>query len=186
MALTSDDLDFYLSGAGSDGGAQADPDASLGAYRSSTEITSGADNNIIDDTSGAEATAGDTEYRCIFVKNAGALPLTSAKVFMVATGNAESAISFAVEVPTASDSTGYVQTIADESTSPTVNTGNCSDWSTATTYAGGVAVNINAHDTEVSAGEIIGIWIRRVVSAGASAAAAITASFTLQGDTAAA
>jgi len=186
MAIINTDLDWYLTGASSDGGAQADPDAAFGHYRSSTEITSGSDNNILDDTSGAEATAGDTEYRCICVKNAhGSLALTSAKVLMVATGNAESVISYAVEVPTGSDSAGYAQTIANESTSPTVNSGNCSDWSTATTYATGVAVNIGAHDTELSSGEILFIWIRRVVSAGASAAAAITASWTVQGDTAA-
>jgi hypothetical protein len=31
-------LRWYLSGAGSDGGSQADPDASIGAYRASTEV----------------------------------------------------------------------------------------------------------------------------------------------------
>jgi hypothetical protein len=38
MALAAYDIDFYLSGAGSHGGAQADPNASLGAYRSSTKL----------------------------------------------------------------------------------------------------------------------------------------------------
>lgn len=35
----ADSLRLHLSGAASDGGAQADPDASLGNYRSSTEVT---------------------------------------------------------------------------------------------------------------------------------------------------
>lgn len=36
----ADSLWYYLTGAGSDGGAQADPDASLGDYRSSTAVES--------------------------------------------------------------------------------------------------------------------------------------------------
>ena len=34
----ADSLRVYLTGAAADGGAQADPDASLGKYRSSTEV----------------------------------------------------------------------------------------------------------------------------------------------------
>jgi len=184
MAIVSGDLDYYLTGATSDGGAQADPDASFGHYRSSTAITSGSANNLLDDVSGTEASAGDTEYRCHCIKNAhGSLALENAKVFLTATGNAEDVISFAVEVPTGSDSAGYAQTIADESTSPTVNSGNCSNWSTGTTYATGVAVNQGAHDTELSSGEIIFVWIRRVITAGASAANSESFSITIQGDT---
>jgi len=36
--MRSDSLGFYLTGASSDGGVQTDPDASLGNYRSSTEV----------------------------------------------------------------------------------------------------------------------------------------------------
>ena len=185
MAILSSDILIFLSGAASDGAAQTDPALSLGGFRSATQPTSGADNNLLDDVSGSEASAGDTEYRCYFYKNSHAsLPLTSAKFYIdTATGNAQDAIAFAIEVPTTSDTTGSVQTIINESTSPVVNTGNCSNWSTATTYAGGVAVNINAHDTEMSISEIIGVWIRRVVSAGASAVNAETVTIACRGDT---
>ena len=82
MAIVEGDLDRYLTGAGSDGGAQASPAASLGSYRSSTEITDNTDNNLFDDVSGAEATAGDTEYRCIcFKNNHGSLELQNANSF---------------------------------------------------------------------------------------------------------
>ena len=40
MAVAAYDLDFYLSGAASHGGAQPDPNAALGAYRSSTKLDS--------------------------------------------------------------------------------------------------------------------------------------------------
>lgn len=196
MAIVEGDLDRYLTGAGSDGGAQSSPDAALGGYRSSTEITDSTDNNLFDDVSGAEATAGDTEYRCIcFKNNHGSLELQNAKVFLsdsnIGAGNT---LSFAVEVPaTANLTNGAAQTIANESTAPSsINTTNhngsgsgVSDWSTATTYSGGVAVNIGGHDANLGVGEIIFVWLRRVIGAGASAASGVNFTVVLQGDTAA-
>lgn len=187
MAIVASDLDTYLTGAASDGAAQADPAASLGNYRSSTQITSGALNNLKDDTTGAEASAGDTEYRCVCIKNNHAtLELTTAKVFMAATGNAQIVQSFAVEVPTTSDTTGSAQTIANESTAPNVNAGNVSNWSTATTYGTGVALNINAHDANLGVGEIVFVWLKWVTAAGATAANSIGPYVYIQGDTLAA
>ena len=108
MAIVASDLKKYLTGAGSDGGAQADPNASFGGYRSSTEITDNTDNNLFDDVSGAEASAGDTEYRCICLKNThGSLSLQNAKVWVSTDeANADTTISIAVEVPTTSDTAG--------------------------------------------------------------------------------
>lgn len=127
-------------------------------------------NNLWDNTSGAEASAGDTEYRCVCFKNTHAtLDLTESTVFMAATGNAQIVVSFAVEVPTTSDTTGSCQTIANESTAPNVNAGNVSNWSTATTYATGQTLAINAHDDDLGHGEIVFVWLRRVVAAGATA-----------------
>lgn len=183
MAVIQGDILVYLSGAGSDGGAQASPAASLGGYRSSTAVAAG-DNNLFDDVSGAEATAGDTEYRCFCVKNTnGSDTLTDVKIWISTdTGNAEDDISFAVEVPTSSDTVGYAQTVVNESTSPNVNAGNVSNWSDATSKGTGVAVNINAHDADMGPGEIIFVWLRRIVSAGASSAAAETVTISAGGD----
>jgi len=188
MAITATDIKKYLTGATSDGGTQTDPDAALGNYRSATTITDDSDNNMFDDVSGAEASAGDTEYRCIALKNEhGSLELQSAKVFMADSDiGAGNTLSFAVEVPGAgSETNGAAQTIANESTAPTVNSGNVSDWSTATTYSGGVAVNINAHDANLGVGEIIFVWIKRVIGTSAPAANAINFTIRIQGDTAA-
>lgn len=196
MAITEGDLDRYLTGAGSNGGAQSDPNASLGGYRSSTEITDDTDNNIFDDVSGAEAASGDTEYRCIcFINAHGSLELQNAKVFLsdsnIGAGNA---ISFAVEVPaTAGLTNGAAQTIADESTAPTTindtdhngEGSGVSDWSTATSYATGVAVNIGDHDANLGVGEIIFVWLRRVIGEAAPAASGVNFTVVLQGDTAA-
>lgn len=190
MAIVASDLKKYLTGASSDGGTQTDPNASFGGYRSSTEITDNTDNNLFDDVSGAEASAGDTEYRCICLKNThGSLSLQNAKVWVSTDeANADTTISIAVEVPTTSDTAGTAQTIGNESTAPTVNSGNVSNWyasSAVNSYANGIAININAHDANLDNGEIIFVWIKRVIGASASAASGVNFTLRLQGDTAA-
>src|SRR6056297_3418057 len=118
MAISDSDIVIYLTGATSDGGSQADPDASLGNYRSSSTITSDADENLFDDVSGEEASDGDTEYRCYCVKNEhGSLDLTDAKVYLSDSDiGGTNTVSFAVEVPETSNLTdGNAQTIANES-----------------------------------------------------------------------
>lgn len=195
MAITESDLVKSLTGATSDGAAQSDPNLSLGNYRSSTTITTGVDNNLFDDVSGAEAASGDTEYRCIVFQNKHAsLELTTAKIYLsesdIGAGNA---VSFAVETPaTANLTNGNAQSVADESTAPTVNTtdhngtgSGISDWSTATTYATGVPVSQGAHDANLGVDELVFVWIKRVIGAGASAASAVNFTIRLEGDTAA-
>jgi hypothetical protein len=181
MAITGTDLLFKYTGASSHDAAQTDPNASLGNYRASSLITTSQDNNVFDDVSGAEAASGDTEYRGIaFHNNHGSLSLTSAKVWIqVDTGNGEDDISFKGEAPTTPNETsGYVQTIADESTEPTGGS-----WSDATSKATGQAVPNSGG--EVESGEWFCIWLRRVISAAASAAAAESVTMRVEGDTAA-
>ena len=199
MAIVSTDLKKYLTGAGSDGGSQSDPDASLGGYRSSTEPTSGNDNALFDDVSGAEASAGDTEYRCLVFKNThGSLSLTAAKVFFSADdSNSDTTYSIALERPaTANLTDGAAQTIANESTVPSsINTTNhngtgsgVSDWvasTSANSYASGVGVDLGAAGADLAPGDLIFVWIRRVIGASAAAANAVSFTLTLQGDTAA-
>lgn len=195
MAIVAGDLDKFLTGAGSDGGVQSDPDASLGAYRSSSEIVDNTDENLFDDVEGAESEAGDTEYRCFCIQNKhGSLELQNAKVFIqegdVGVGNS---IEFAVEVPeTANLTDGDAQSVGNESTAPTVNTtdhngtgSGISDWSTATTYATGVAIDLGAHDVNLGVDELIFVWIKRIIGVAAPAAAAVDFTIRIEGDTAA-
>jgi len=244
MAVSASDIEIYLTGAESNGGAQTDPDAALGNYRSSTlkndetaiddgdgisdsdatitvdsttdfsssgyitiedevisytgktgvsftgctrgalDTTAAAhDDNtpvlelnlesLYDHVTGTEASSGDTEYRCFCVKNAHATDTAyNVKVYIAeTTGNAEDAISFAVEMPAeGSETDGAAQTIANESTEPTVNSGRVSAWSTATSRATGVGTDQDYHDAHLDAGELAYVWVRRVVSASASAA----------------
>jgi hypothetical protein len=180
MAIQQSDLLYKYTGAATHDAAQTDPDASLGDYRASSLITTGVDNNVFDDVTGAEASSGDTEYRAIALhNNHGSLDLQSAVCWIqVDTGNGEDDISFAQEAPTASESTGNIQTIANESTAPTGVS-----WSDATTKGTGQACPNSGGD--LAFGEWVGIWLRRVISAAASAAAAESVTIRVEGDTAA-
>jgi hypothetical protein len=179
MAIVQGDLLYKYTGASSHDAAQTDPDASLGNYRASSNITTAQDNNVFDDVTGDEASSGDTEYRAIaFVNTHGSLPLTSCKVWIqVDTGNGEDDISFGVEAPS-NETNGFIQTIADESTAPSAIS-----WSDATSKATGLACPLGSG--EVGSGEWFGIWLRRVISAAASAAAAEAVTMRVEGDTAA-
>lgn len=183
MAIVQGDLLWFYTGAATHEAAQADPDASLGDYISNSGITTSVDNNVFDDVSGAEASAGDTNYRCIgFHNNHGSLPLTAAVVWIqVDTGNGEDDISFWTEAPTTpNEVSGYVQTIANEATEPTGASGN---WSDATSKATGE--DIPNGSAEVGAGEWFGLWLKRIISASAGAAAAESVTMRVEGDTAA-
>ena len=180
MAITGTDLLYHYTGAVSHEAVQTDPDASLGDYRASSEITSGVDNNVFDDVSGDEASAGDTEYRGIgFHNNHGTLALTSCVVWIeVDTGNGEDDISFEVEAPSVDEVTGAVEDIGNESTEPAANT-----WSDATTKGTGKDCP-NASNQVIVEGWFC-IWLRRVISAAASAADAEAVTMRVEGDTAA-
>ena len=161
MAIVSTDINYRLSG----GAANSDTAASLGGVKSST-----AASNYFDDVSSAEASAGDTEYRCVYVHNShGSLTLIGAKVWIQAntpSGDTDVAIGLG-----SSAVNGTEQTVVDESTAPTGVT-----FSQPTTFAGGLSIG------DIPFGQHKAVWVRRVVNSGA---AAYADSFTLrvQGDT---
>lgn len=170
MAVLDTEIKFYLTGAGNDGGTQTNPNAALGDYRSATEIVDATLENLLDNVSNAERLAGSTEYRCFAIKNTNVLDsIVDAKIWIETdTGTAEDDVSFAVEVPTGGDTDGNAQTIANEITAPTVGAGNVSAWSDAISKGAGVSVDQGAHDADLGPEEIVFVWIRRVIAAGAS------------------
>ena len=161
MAIVSTDIQYRLSG----GASNSDPALSLGGVKSST-----AASNYFDDVSSAEASAGDTEYRCVYVhNNHGTLSLIGAKVF-IQTNTPSSDTDVAIGLGSSAIN-GTEQTVANESTAPTGVS-----FSAPTTFAGGLAIG------DLAAGAHRAVWVRRTVNAGA---AAYADSFTLrvQGDT---
>lgn len=174
-AIASTDLIWRLSG----GAGNTDPAASLGGAMSTAGggvITKTETfNSIFDDISSAEALAGDTEYRCVYIHNEHAsLALTSAKVWISEqTGSASTIVSICLDE---AGKDGTADTIADESTAPdpapdpTFTT-------EAVSYATGLALG------DLAAGEGFAIWIKRVVSAEMVATANDHFTLSVQGET---
>jgi hypothetical protein len=165
VPIASGDIQYRLSGDGT-------PNGSLGGAIHANAVTDNTDNNLFDDVSGAEHTAGDIEYRCIYVRNGhGSLTLTSAVVWIQSdTTGADSDISIAVGTAAIN---GTEQTIANEGTAPSGVS-----WSdAATSRATGLALG------DLPTGQHKAVWIRRTITAGSTPQAADTCIIQAGGDT---
>lgn len=169
MPITATDIEFHLSG----GASNSDPDAALGGAISSTEITDATIANLFDNVSGAEAAAGDTEYRCFYIlNNHGSLTLQGAEVWIetnTPSGDTSAEIGLG-----SSAVNGTEQTVADESTAPTSVT-----FSTAAGQGNALSIG------DIPAGEHKAVWVRRTVGSGAAAYNSDSVVIRVQGDTAA-
>ncbi len=151
VSFTSTNLALNHSGASDIGGA-------IGA-----ELTDDALNNIWDDVSSGDADAGDTEFRCCYVKNTHAtLSVLNVKV-EVATDPAESNWEIALG---AAGKNGTETAVANEDTAP------------ATPTFGTTALELGT----LAAGDFFPIWIKRIVTAGAGAATPDTGKLRILGD----
>lgn len=152
MAIISTDIIYRLSG----GAANSDPNASLGGAKSSTAVGTGL-HNLFDIVSSAEASAGDTEYRCIYVHNAHAtLTMQSSKVWISSnTPSADTTVEIALG---SSAINGTEQTVANENTAPTGVT-----FSAPSTEGASLSIG------DILPGQHKAIWIKRIVSASAAA-----------------
>ena len=146
---------------------------SLGGAITATEIVDNTTHNIWDLVSSTESSSGDTEYRCIYMKNThGTLTLQSAKVW-IQTQTPSTDTSVEIGLGTSAVN-GTEQTVANESTAPSGVT-----FSTAANE--GAALSIG----NVPAGQHKAIWIKRIVSAAAAAANDDSYVLSYAGDTAA-
>lgn len=162
MAIVSTDILFKFSVAAAAGDTTAGTAAtSLGDQISTTAITTATLNNLWDDTSGAEAAAGDVEYRGIFIQNNHAtLTLVGANVYITSQTAGGGTIDIGLD-PAAISAKGaavaQMATIANESAAPAGVT-----FSSPTS---GSPLVIG----DMAPGQVKGIWIRRTVTAGAAA-----------------
>lgn len=167
MAILATDLTTRLSG----GAANADPNASLGGAMSSVAFADNVANNLFDDVSGAEASAGDIEYRCFYIRNGHAtLSWLAPKVWLsslTSSADTEFDIGLATEGLSAA-----AAAIANENTAPAGVT-----FSRPTTKGAGLSL------PDIPAGGYHGIWIRRTVNASA-APANDSGAFTIEGESA--
>lgn len=160
MAIVASDIVKRLSVlTGSAGDSVAGtPAGSLGKYVSTTAITDATAGNIFDDVSGSEAAAGSTEYRCIFILNNHAtLTLYAATITVQSETAGGGAITIALDNIAASakgSSSAQAAQIAGETSTPS---------GVGAFGAGPLAIG------DLAPGQVKAVWLKRVVSASASA-----------------
>jgi hypothetical protein len=159
MAIVASDIVKRFSVAAAAGDTTAGTAAgSLGDQISTTVITDATLNNLFDDVSGAESAAGDTEYRCIFILNNHAtLTLQGATIEVLSQTSGGGTVDIALDnIAVGAKGSGSAQaaTIANESTAPS---------GVGTFGAGPLTIG------DIPPGQCKGVWLRRVVSAGAGA-----------------
>ena len=146
--MESTDIKYYktfASGEGID---------SLGGATTAT-LLSGSLHELFDYVSPEEASAGDTEYRAIDVKNIHASETLYGAVAYISTPIAPTTSNIAIGY----DSTG-TQSVANESTAPSTP---AISFSTATTKATGIALG-----GDMAPGVTKRIWVRLAVNTGAA------------------
>jgi hypothetical protein len=138
------------------------PATSLGDQISTTVLSGTALNNLFDDVSGAESTAGRLEYRCVFAHNSHpTLTMTNAVVWLSAEagGGASAAVGAdTTAISAIGSASAQALTVANESTAPAGVS-----FSSPTTSAAGVALG------SIAPGQCKAFWVRRTVAAATAA-----------------
>jgi len=165
------DLKIYLSG----GATNTDPNASLGGVISSTALVDNTLHNLFAKVGAAEALAGSTKYRGIYVKNENGHTLTLQDAIayiesQTTSGDTSIEIAVAAEVADAT-----MATIANEDTAPASVA--VDGFTALTGTANGRIVG------DLDDGSFRGIWIKRIVSEGAIAYGSDEATIGCRGET---
>lgn len=159
MAIVASDIvkRFSVSAAAGDTTAGT-PATSLGDQISTTAITDATLNNLFDDVSGAEASAGMTDYRCIFILNNHAtLTLTGATVTILSQTSGGGLIDIALDniaISAKASASAQAAVIGTETTTPT---------GIGTFGAGPLTIG------DLAPGQVKAVWLRRIVSASTTA-----------------
>lgn len=169
MPIASTDLIRRLSG----GGTNTDPNLSLGGAISSTAMANASLHNLFDQVSSAETSAGDVEYRCIYVLNNHATLTLQNAVAWVSTNTPDANTTIDIGIGAAAAGTAETA-VANESTAPTGVT-----FSAPSTKGTGLTVG------NIGPASYKAIWVRRTITAGAAANNSDSAIFRVEGDSAA-
>lgn len=169
MAILSTDLLARLSG----GASNTDPDLSLGGVMSTTTVLSPtvAEENLFNNVGAAEASAGSTKYRALYLlNNHGSLTLENTVIWIpTQTPSTDTIIAIALA---GEGLNATMETVANEDTAPVGES-----FTSPATKGAGLSMG------NVPFSQRFGFWIRRIVSASASAFNNDDWQFTLEGDT---
>jgi hypothetical protein len=171
MSVTASDIKYKFSVSAAAGNTTAGTAAtSLGDQLSTTEITTATLNNLFDDISAAEASAGRTEYRCIFVHQDHATDTAfSVQVSIQSDTAGGSTYTLALDnigVVAEGSASAQALTIANETTAPSGGAG-VGAFGTGPLTIGTMGPNTCA-----------AVWVRRVTAA--STAATVTDNATIR------
>lgn len=157
MAIAANEIVFYESTGG------------LGGAITANAITSGVVQNLFDNVTSAEATAGDTEYRCFYVENTNSTDtLTLGEIFInTNTPSADSDVSIGLDPAGVN---GTAVTIANESAAPV-----------GVTFSQPLTGSPLSLGT-LAPGDHYAIWVERVISPGAAAINNDNVQLTVRGD----
>ena len=138
-------LEYRLSG----GAANSDHAAALGGAMSSVSVTADA---IFDTVSAVEAAAGDTEYRCVYIRNNGTMTLDVVSLYV-----SDTPTTGVLAIALGGEGIGgTAETVANEDTAPSGES-----FSTPTTSGTGLTAG------PLAVGEARPVWLRRTITAGA-------------------
>jgi hypothetical protein len=154
MPIITADFSARLSG----GASNSDGNAALGGVKSSNAM-SGSIDGLFDAVTAAQAVAGLTEYRCIYLHNAnGADTMTAARVWLSAN---TPLVGTTIDIGVGSSAINATeQTTATEIAAPT-----SVSFSAPSTAATGLALG------NIPAGQHRAVWLRRTITAGAGSSA---------------
>ncbi len=160
MAIIATDILFLESTSG------------LGGAITAVELVDDTLHNLFDVIGSDEAVAGDTEYRCIYIKNNHAtLTLNNGVVY----------INSATVAPETTLGIGLGTSVIDATEQIIGNEGIAP---IGVTFETGVGSSNSIAVGDLDAGSTKAIWLRRVVTAGAAAYTEDEGSITVSGDTA--
>ena len=169
MAIVAADIKYRLSG----GASNSDLSLSLGGAKSSTEVADSPSlHNLFDVVSGAELSAGDVEYRCVYIHNAHATLTAESMVVYINSNTPSADTAAAIGLGTAAIN-ATEQTVANESTAPSGVTFSAAAGS-------GNALSIG----NIPPGQHKSLWLRRTVTAGGAAYSSDVVQLALVFDTA--
>lgn len=159
MAITSSDILLKLAttaGSAGDSTSQGDPNASLGKYMSTTQMSTSL-HGLFDKITGTENAADDVEYRCVFVHNNHAtLTAEAVTVYLSSEVGGGASTAIAIDSTAASakgSSSAQALTIANENTAPAAIS-----FSSPTTDGTGLSLG------DIPAGSCRAFWVRRTAA----------------------
>ena len=164
--LKPSDIKFYLSG----GTNNIDPDFSVGGPISNTEIIDNILHNLFDRVITKEATEGDVEWRCFYIKNTHTLEQLKGTKIWIESGTSSEKTFISLGIGAAGINQQEIL-IPNENTDPAV-----------VGFSIPLQPPAQPNIGDLGPGDFIGIWVRYTIQAGVEERSEDTAIIRIEGD----